>query len=107
MIDLRTETILTLAEAASRLPKRRAGKKPHVATLYRWASRGLRGVKLEMLQVGGTTCTSVEALQRFFDALTRARSPAGTADQCRTAERTDHSAAVARLARALTTSRPN
>jgi hypothetical protein len=30
---------------------------------------------LETLQVGGTRCTSAEALQRFFEALTRGASP--------------------------------
>lgn len=69
MIDMQNETVVSLTEAAKELPKRRAGKKPHVATLYRWASRGMRGVRLETLQVGGTLCTSLEALQRFFNCL--------------------------------------
>ena len=77
VIDLESETVLSLTEAAKRLPTRRAGKRPHVATLYRWASRGLRGIRLETLQVGGTMCTSVEALQRFFDQL---GTPAGISD---------------------------
>jgi hypothetical protein len=33
---------------------------------------GVKGIKLESLVVGGTRCTSIEALQRFFDALTAA-----------------------------------
>ena len=33
------------------------------------ASRGLRGIVLETIQVGGTTCTSQESLQRFFERL--------------------------------------
>ncbi len=37
--------------------------------LYRWATEGLRGVHLETIQVGGTLCTSIEALQRFFERL--------------------------------------
>ncbi len=69
MIDLTTETTLSLTEATKHLPRRRAGKRPHVATLYRWAQRGLRGVRLETIQVGGTLCTSLEALQRFCDRL--------------------------------------
>ena len=32
---------------------------------------GVRGVILEALQVGGRRCTSVEALQRFFKALSQ------------------------------------
>jgi hypothetical protein len=70
-IEIGQESILTLQEAAKLLPRRRAGRKPHVSTLYRWASRGLKGAVLETVQVGGTTCTSREALQRFFDKLQR------------------------------------
>ncbi len=69
MIDLNRETVLSLPEAAARLPRRRAGKRPHRNTLYRWASTGFRSVKLETIRVGGTLCTSIEALQRFFAQL--------------------------------------
>ncbi len=69
MIDIRTEELITLAKAASELPPRRLGRRAHVSTLYRWVGHGLRGVRLEAVQVGGTRCTSREALQRFFDRL--------------------------------------
>jgi len=69
MIDIQSETVITFSEASKHLPRRRAGKRPHVATLYRWAQQGVRGVKLETLQVGGTCCTSLESLQRFFNQL--------------------------------------
>lgn len=68
-IDVFSEHVLTFPEAARILPRRRAGKKAHVSTLYRWATRGVRGCVLETIQVGGTSCTSREALQRFFDRL--------------------------------------
>ncbi|UCC31055.1 MAG: DUF1580 domain-containing protein [Phycisphaerales bacterium] len=70
MIDLHNETVCSLAEATTHLPKRRAGKRPHVSCLYRWAQNGVRGIKLETIQVGGTLCTSLEALQRFCERLT-------------------------------------
>jgi hypothetical protein len=70
MIDPNTETLLSLAEAAKHLPRRRAGKKPHVSCIYRWTTAGCRGVILESVQVGGTRCTSKEALARFFRRLT-------------------------------------
>ena len=66
MIDTATETILTLTEAAKRLPRRRRGRKTHLSTLYRWTGPGCRGVILEHIQIGATRATSVEALQRFF-----------------------------------------
>jgi hypothetical protein len=46
-----------------------------VATLYRWAQTGIRGIRLETIMVGGTRCTSTEALQRFFDMITAACEP--------------------------------
>ena len=71
MIQLDSEHVLSLREATQQLPRRRTGQRPHIATLYRWATDGLRGVQLETLQVGGTLCTSIEALQRFFERLGR------------------------------------
>jgi hypothetical protein len=70
MIDPNTETLVSLSEAARYLPRRRAGKKPHVSCIYRWTTSGCRGVILESIQVGGTRCTSKEALARFFRRLT-------------------------------------
>lgn len=74
MIDLAQETVLSLNEAAKQpiLPRRRGGKRPHVSTLYRWATAGCRDEHLEVVRVGGTLCTSLEALQRFVDRLTAA-----------------------------------
>lgn len=72
MIDLSTEHVVTLTEATRHLPRRRKGRKPAVSTLYRWATGGVRGVRLETIMVGGCRCTSTEALQRFVEQLTRA-----------------------------------
>jgi hypothetical protein len=69
MIDSQTESIITLAQAADQLPKRRRGRKTHISTLYRWATAGCRGIVLETLQVGACRCTSLQALQRFFERL--------------------------------------
>lgn len=73
VIDLVRENVMPLREAAKRLPRRRGGRKVATATLYRWAQSGVRGVRLETIQVGGTLCTSAEALQRFCEKLTRQR----------------------------------
>ncbi len=65
MIDLQSESLLSLPAAAKSLPGR-----PHIASLYRWFQRGVHGVKLETILVGGKRFTSREALQRFADCLT-------------------------------------
>jgi hypothetical protein len=69
-IDIALEVPISLTQAAAHLPRRRRGRKAAVSTLHRWATRGLRGVILETLRIGGTKCTSLAALQRFFDRLT-------------------------------------
>ena len=68
-IDPMSETVVPFAEAARHLPRLRAGRPVSPATLWRWSSHGLRGVRLETVRVGGTTCTSTEALSRFFARL--------------------------------------
>ena len=76
MIDPSTETLISLNEAAKGLPRRRAGKKVSLSCMYRWSNfPGCRGIVLETIQVGGTRCTSREALGRFFRRLTADRSP--------------------------------
>jgi hypothetical protein len=79
-IDITRETVFPLALASDRVrvPPRRHGRKPAAATWFRWAKDGFRGVVLETLQVGGTKCTSVEAVQRFFDRLTAEDAARGT-----------------------------
>ena len=73
-IDPLTEKLRSFAEAAGRLPALRAGKSVNPSTVWRWTKRGVRArngvrVRLEAIKVGGTCCTSDEALLRFFHAL--------------------------------------
>jgi hypothetical protein len=73
MIDIGSETLLTLSQAAAGQPCRRQGKRVSTVTLWRWATRGSGGVILETLQTPSGRVTSREALQRFFEALTETR----------------------------------
>jgi hypothetical protein len=75
VLELETEHLLRLADAGQHLPPRRGGRRPHPATFYRWAKAGLRGVRLETIRVGGSLCTSREALHRFCERLTEAEGP--------------------------------
>ena len=79
MIELGKEELMTLTKATRLVPRRRGERLTHVSTLHRWATRGLRGVRLETVQVGGSKCTSREALDRFFSALSQAASAADDA----------------------------
>jgi hypothetical protein len=63
---------LASREVKNLLFGRRGDRPIHPATWHRWAGHGCRGVRLETLQVGGARYTSLAAIQRFFEALSRA-----------------------------------
>jgi hypothetical protein len=69
-IDL-TEPLIPLNQVPRLpfVPRRRVGKKLNVATVFRWASTGIRGVRLEVVRFGGTLCTTKTALLDFFRSL--------------------------------------
>lgn len=71
MIDIGNEQLVSLRDVPKLLPTRPNGKRVHISAVYRWTQRGVRGVRLEMIRIGGTAYTSREALQRF--ALPEAR----------------------------------
>lgn len=71
-IDFDSENIITLAEACRRVPPDGVS----TATMARWIQRGVRGVKLETIAIGGRRLTSEEALSRFFAAQNSHDAPA-------------------------------
>ena len=74
MIDLNQETLISLPQATKPTP----GGRIHISTLHRWSLRGIRGVRLETVLVGGKRFTSREALDRFI-AETTAVADGGSA----------------------------
>ena len=75
MIDITNEQLVPIRQVPQRLPPHSNGKTVHVSAVYRWIQRGVRGVQLEAIRIGGTTYTSAEALQRFADQLTGRTKP--------------------------------
>jgi hypothetical protein len=72
VIDTQVEEVGPFAVATRWVPKRMGEKYPAVSTMWRWYKRGINGVRLETILVGTVRCTSRQALQRFFDAVTTA-----------------------------------
>jgi hypothetical protein len=67
------ETLLTLAQAAKRFPSDSRSGHLDPATLWRWATRGIRlpdgrRLKLETLKLAGRFLTSEQAIERFVQA---------------------------------------
>lgn len=65
MPDLLNETRLSFA-AAARIAE------THISTVHRWRLRGIQGIRLESIRVGGRRVTSLQALERFFARTTAA-----------------------------------
>jgi hypothetical protein len=72
MFDATKEKPIAIIKAAEMVPNRRGGRGIDACTLWRWATRGVRGVKLETLLIGGIRYTSAESLQRFYERTTAA-----------------------------------
>lgn len=81
MIDVTTETAITLAQAAELFPPARTGKKTYATTIYRWVTDGAvaldgRRVYLEAVRISKRRwITTREAIQRFVAALESSRQP--------------------------------
>jgi hypothetical protein len=74
MIPIAEEEVFPVGQVPKHVPPLRGGKRLAPSTGFRWAKVGVDGVILETICVGGTLCTSKQALQRFFERLSAARS---------------------------------
>jgi len=70
VIDLHTSSVVALRDLPDLLPRRR-GRKVHLSTIYRWADRGVGGIRLETTRIGGVLYTSHEALAEFTRLLSK------------------------------------
>lgn len=73
---LQDEQIISFGEAARLIPQVN-GKSVHSTSVWRWARKGLRGVRLDCLRIGGRFCTSMEAVERFGKAMAELPTPNG------------------------------
>jgi hypothetical protein len=75
LIDMMKEEVRRLREAREWFPRRRNGKLPAVATMYRFCNEGYHGIRLEYVQVAGTRCTSRDAVVRFIERCSNLTNP--------------------------------
>ena len=84
MLNLSNETPLSLTEATKILPAL-GGRRLHPSSVWRWARKGVRGVRLEYARLGHRVVTTREALARFAARLAEADTVA--ADEAAQLER--------------------
>jgi hypothetical protein len=93
MIDANTEDLFPLSKGTNRVQSR-----PSAATLWRWALRGIRGIQLETVMIGGRRFTSSQAIARF---MTRLSEPQAVVDPPASAQRAEEKAIAAKRAAAM------
>ena len=76
MIDIQNETLMTVREISESLPTH-----PHIGTIWRWYARGLHGIRLDTVMIGGRRMSSREAMQRFTEQTTAHRDGTPTPSQ--------------------------
>jgi hypothetical protein len=57
------------------LVERRLGRRLSPATIWRWRTKGVRGVRLECYLIAGHWCSTPAALAEFFRASSEAATP--------------------------------
>jgi hypothetical protein len=93
MIDLASETTISLAQVAREQPPGRGGAPCSLGCVLRWVLKGVRSpagelVRLEAIRLGGRWITSREAVQRWAEKLTpRLDGEAAPAPRTATARR--------------------
>ncbi len=77
-INLQTEQLISLVQAARELPCLRNNRPVAPPTIWRWTRYGVRAggrvILLEVSSIAGRTVTSREAVQRFLAECAAARS---------------------------------
>src|SRR4051812_22603726 len=74
MIDTIAERVFPLDQIPPEMIPGRDGKPVRNVTRGLWHRRGVRGVRLETVMWGGGRCTSLEALARFYEAVSQAKA---------------------------------
>ncbi len=73
---LQQDSPLSLSEAAAMIG-RSCGKKPSASTCSRWVLKGVRGVRLEAVRIGGKFYTTTVAVNEFINQLSRVSQSTG------------------------------
>jgi hypothetical protein len=68
-IDIATDELISLSQAAKCRPT-----PPSPATLWRWHRKGIRGIRLETVLIGGKRYTTAEEFAAFCSRVTAADS---------------------------------
>ncbi|MGE0145652.1 MAG: DUF1580 domain-containing protein [Planctomycetota bacterium] len=76
---------ISIQDLPNHLPPGKNGKKLHFVSCYRWVSKGLRGIKLRTIFLGGARFTTLAWVREFGEAVAAARTDAMPAERIKPA----------------------
>ena len=65
----RDADLLSFGSVAENLPRSANGKKIHISTIHRWHNKGVKGIRLEAVRIGGRRYTTLENVEKFCKQL--------------------------------------
>lgn len=74
MLPLDPDTFISLRSVPDLLPRHTNGRKVHMSAVYRWANKGVRGIRLQTVRVAGELYTSRAAVEDFINATASRRA---------------------------------
>src|SRR5262245_19860822 len=77
MINIESDKFISLAQLAAKLPST-SGNRLNPSTIFRWATTGVKGHKLEVVHVAGRMLTTWQAYLDFNAAVNAGRAPEPT-----------------------------
>lgn len=81
---------VTLAEASAFIAEATGCRRPHINTLFRWVTKGVRGHRLHAVRVGRTYWTTHEAITDFLTRMNAGPETASSAVAAEVIERQRH-----------------
>ena len=69
MIDIFADDLISLSDLPSRIPSGHGNKKIAVATVRRWATKGINGVVLDSMIIGSRSYTTPGAFALFCNKI--------------------------------------
>jgi hypothetical protein len=93
------QTLFRLSELPKYIPNGRTGRPRHVTTVYRYALRGVRGIRLRTVRLPDGLYTTFEAWNQFVRELTASDEPPLMPSECGSTRAKRHQAVEAEIRR--------
>jgi len=65
------EDVMSKLEGILDVFERKTGRRPNPCTAWRWSTKGIKGIRLQVIFMGGSRLTTEQWVQDFIDAVSK------------------------------------